>query len=195
MATGVPSPEIRRGDDGGSIGTTTRSIQRMCFSIDVWLQNASYRIMNHIFWKFLIVIFTIILLFGHPCHFWFLPASSDPVMYTLFLVGFVIFGIDMIFHCYLDPLYSPFVSCKRNRERYCFPWVHVGSFNFWCDFLSTICFLLDVSYIFKSRFGRTTITIKVNDLGFPVRCFVADEPLATYGRSELYARDFSFEIQ
>ena len=147
-------------------------------SIDIWLQNASYGIIHHFLWKSLIVIFTIVLLFGRPCQLWFIPASGDVAMNVLYVVGFVIFVIDIIFHSYLDPKYLPFASCDRKgrksgitslgQRKYCFPYISLGSFNFWCDFLSTLCFLLEFNVLSRSRFGQKKIEIVFDQFGLPV---------------------------
>lgn len=164
--------------EGGS--STRQAIRRVCTSIDVWLQNASYGIVNHFLWKSLIVLFTGLLLLGRPCQFWFIPASGDVVMNALLLVGFSIFFIDMIFHSYLDPLYYPWCdfncrpnkdqrsSIRQQRQRQCLPCFYQGSLDFWYDFASTICFLLEVELIIPQRFGRSAIVIPLNDAGFPV---------------------------
>ena len=166
------------GDPSGEQRQST--FQRVLSNIDVWLQNASYGIVNHFLWKTLIVLFTIVLLLGRPCQFWFLPAAGDVALDTLHLVGFSIFTMDLVFHCYLDPLYYPWISfrCGKNnrrssmtlqqQRRRCFPCIYLGSFNFWCDLASTICFLLEVSFFFPTRFGRSTIVIVLNENGFPV---------------------------
>eukprot|EP00536_Pseudo-nitzschia_multiseries_P017930 jgi/Psemu1/328688/estExt_fgenesh1_pg.C_19450001 len=151
-------------------------MRKGCSSIDIWLQNASHGIQNHVVWKTLIVLFIIVLLFGPPCQIWFLPVAADVAMNTLYFTGFVIFAVDMIFHCYLDPTYFRLVSCNRRDERNkatayadqgpCFLG-SVGSFMFWCDFASTICFLLEIDLIYKRRFESITYTIPLNRFGFP----------------------------
>ncbi len=158
------------------------TIRKVCSSIDVWLQNASYGIVNHILWKSLIIFFTVVLLLGRPFQFWLIPERGDVFLNYLHLIGFGVFCVDMVFHCYLDALYYPwidvFYASKRRRTsmspqqqrllwRY-LPCIYPGSFDFWCDLLSTICFLLEVDFIFESRFSVSTIEIELNKDGFPV---------------------------
>jgi hypothetical protein len=119
-------------------------------------------------------------LIGPPVQVWF-PAttSTTNTMNTLYLLGFFIFVIDMIFRCYLDPNYFPCGACHvvnrggtGNLRRLYLP-NSLGSFDFWCDFLSTICFLFEVSFIFKFRFAMETNVIQLTNLGFPVSSYDA----------------------
>ena len=170
-------PSQNRGEEQG-LRKAFQNVRQGCSFFDVWLQNISYAIVNHFLWKLLIVYFTIVLLFGRPCQVLFFPAHSDTALKILNIIGLVIFVIDMIFNSILNPMYLPFVSCNRNcqpnaihstnnqRQKY-LPCVYVGSFNFWCDFLSTLCFILDFFYL-GSFFLDETITIHVNDFGVPV---------------------------
>jgi len=177
MTDYLPPNNVSREENQGS-SEAIRHFRRGCSSIDVWLQNASYGIVNHFLWKLLIVLFTILLLFGPPCQILFIPQSGDETMNALYLLGFVIFVTDMIFNCYLDPKYLPCAFCYRtggqnkthtsNHRSLCFLCGSLGSFNFWCDFCSTICFLLEVSFIVPHRFDQITNIIILNKFGFPV---------------------------
>jgi len=44
---------------------------------------------------------------------------------------------------------------------------YVGSFSFWCDFVSTICFLLEIDIVYKHRFDSIKNVIQLNQYGFP----------------------------
>jgi len=176
-----PPADVSQEEDPRS-SETTRFFRRgcCCSSIDVWFQNTSYGIANHFLWRSLIVLFTIILLIGPPCQLWFIPKSGDTTMDVFYLLGFFIFVTDMVFNFYLDPKYFPCAVYDRkglhlknktkhfNHQRPCFPCGSVGSFNFWCDFLSTMCFLAEVSFIFKGRFDQIVYVIELNEFGFPV---------------------------
>jgi hypothetical protein len=153
------------------------TLSRGCSCTDAWLQNASEGILDHFLWKSLIVISTLLLLIGPPVRVWFPASASRSTMNTLFMLGFFIFVIDMIFRCYLDPNYFPCGACHMinrggtgNLRRLYLPnsW---GSFDFWCDFLSTICFLFEVTWICPFRFGMEENDLELTSLGFPVsRC-------------------------
>lgn len=155
---------------------TTQELGRFCrgcVAIDIWLQNASYGIVHHFLWKSLVVIFTVVLLIGPPCQRWFVPVAGDLGMQILYMTGFAVFAIDMVFHCYLDPKYFPLISCDRPNaaqthtgRKPCFPCGYIGSFNFWCDFASTICFLLEFTLVLSENMNEYTITL--NKDGFPV---------------------------
>ena len=177
MANTPPSDVLQEeGRTRGSSEVPYR-LSRGCSSSGVWLQNASYTIMNHFLWKSLIALFTILLLFGPTCQIWFIPVRGNLTMNILYFLGFVIFVMDMIFRCYVDPKYFVHLSCDRmdgrNKANACTGrGLHligyVGSFSFWCDFVSTICFLLEMDIIYKHRFDSIKNVIILNQYGFPV---------------------------
>jgi len=146
------------------------SVRSFFDSIDVWLQNASYKISNNILWKSLILIFWIYLLLARPIQFFLIPARFDTALNFIFLVGFGFFLMDLVFHWYLDPSYYPKIrfTCKDERSQVPFlPCIYFGSFDFWFDLGTTVCFLFEVSFIFPRRFDQSTIMIPLNPFGFP----------------------------
>jgi len=148
------------------------AFSRGCSSLDAWLQNTSQAILNHFLWISLIVISTILLLIGPPVQI-FMPCTAKQTMDILYFLGFFIFVIDMIFHCYLDPRYFPWGPChiiNRSELRKSYLQNSLGSFSFWCDFLSTICFLSEISFLglgLGLRHDLKTETIILQNLGFP----------------------------
>lgn len=152
------------------------SVRRGCICLDIWLQNVSEGIVNSCFWKITISFFTFVLLFGSPLQFWLVPATGDPVFNAIYMVGFVIFMIDIVFNSYADPEYMVCDPCNR-RLRNPHPnhvqqqriWTFgFGSFNFWCDLISSVGFLYDVSFINKSEFSMQVIDIELDLIGVPV---------------------------
>lgn len=150
------------------------ALSRGCSCTDAWLQNASEGILNNFLWKSLIVISTLLLLIGPPIRVWLSVSASIKLMNTLFMLGFFIFVIDMIFRCYLDPNYFPcgawHMINRGGTSNLCRLYLpnSLGSFDFWCDFLSTICFLLEITWIFTSRFQMVTKDLELTKFGFPV---------------------------
>jgi len=146
------------------------ALSRGCSSIDAWLQNTSHAITNNFLWKSLIIMSTILLLIGPPVQM-FISYTANNTMDILYLLGFIIFVMDMIFYCYLDPRYFPCGPCHIiNREvRRSYLQNSLGSFSFWCDFLSTICFLFEISFLGLNfrRVWKPEI-IQLQNLGFPV---------------------------
>ncbi len=147
-------------------------------SIDVWIQNASYWTVNNILWKSLIVVFWIFLLLARPIQYFLIPSRFDGALNCLFLIGFGFFVMDLVFQCYLDPSYYPKIRspCKdgdrpspfRTQRIPFLPFIDFGTYEFWFDLESTICFLFEVTFLFPRRFDQSTISIPLNHLGFPV---------------------------
>ena len=196
--------------------STRITCRRGCSRLDAFLQNTSERIVNHVLWKILIGLFTLVLLFGPPLLV-LVPYSDDFSMNTLvnglYVLGFICFSLDMLFRCYYDPTYFPCGgSCqlfqrrrsagtgggccrprhrssgnaeeeeeeeeeeqpattkkKKNNNNNIF-----GSFSFWCDFSSTICFILEITWlpaIDHFRYDNMKLVILLGPQGFAVRPF------------------------
>jgi hypothetical protein len=47
--------------------------------------------------------------------------------------------------------------------------IHIGSFLFWCDVVSTACLLYEISYINATQNDIHTIDIHLDMFGIPVR--------------------------
>ena len=73
-------------------------------------------IMHSVYWRALIVIFTIVLLFGSPIQFLAFPKEADPFFDVLYTIAFVIFCFDMIFNLIVDPEYFGFDLLTRKRK-------------------------------------------------------------------------------
>ena len=148
--------------------------------------------MNHILWKAIIWIFTVVLLFGSPIQFLWVPKVADPIFDALYTVTAVVFILDMIFHFIADPEYFGFTlvdEMRRRRRRigggggtttssiasgrnvyHPTLWTcGIGSFKFWCDVVSTIAIFQDISYINPKEYEMAVISLTLNKYGLPVR--------------------------
>jgi hypothetical protein len=155
-------------------------IRRGCINTDSCLQTVSEKIVKSLFWRLLIAGLTFILLFGSQIQFWAFPKEGDTAFDTLYCCGFLIFMIDVVFNAYADPEYfvcDPSHRRRSNRssqtkkgyscrqQRFC----SGGSFNFWCDLISSVGFLYDVSFINKREFAMHFAYIELDRIGVPVR--------------------------
>jgi hypothetical protein len=151
-----------------------------CVNVDSWFKSISETIVKSVFWRLLIAGLTLILLFGSPIQLWLVPKEGDIAFDALYCFGFVIFMIDVVLNSYADPEYLVCDPCNprrlnrsshANRNFSCRQqqFFGVGSFNFWCDLISSVGFLYDVSFIDTSEFAMQYIHIELNDIGVPVR--------------------------
>jgi hypothetical protein len=151
------------------------SLRRGCVGCDVTFQKISERTVKSLFWKSLIVLFTFLLLFGSPIQFWAVPAEGDVVFDGIYMTGFIIFMVDVVFNIYADPEYLVCDPCNRSLRKSNLKHVHpriwtfgFGSFNFWCDLISSVGFLWDISFINKMEFSMHSVSIVLNEYGIPV---------------------------
>jgi hypothetical protein len=150
---------------------------RGCAGLKRSLQYLSGRAVNSLVWRVMGVVFTLLLLFGSSIQFWFFPASADPVFDALYIVGFAFFWVDILFNVYTDPEYFVWDLCRnqqgtnQNLNHNSRGWgsFRCGSYNFWCDFVSSGGFLYDVSFINQSEFAMAVIPIALDSMGVPVR--------------------------
>jgi len=131
------------------------------------------RIISGTLWTSLIVLFTIVLLFGSPFQFLFAPKNADVVFDSLYIVALIVFVVDMILNMFVDPDYLGFDPFRRNRvqpfDQAKFCTYGIGSFNMWCDVVSTAALLYDISYINSSLYAEEVVTLILDEHGLPVR--------------------------
>jgi hypothetical protein len=147
-------------------------------NLDVGLQTVSHRAVKSLFWKLLIGLLTFLLLFGSPLQFWLVSKEGDVVFDALYMFGFAIFMIDIVFNVYADPAYLTCDPCNRklrkanpNLANHPQLWTFgFGSYNFWCDLISSVGFLYDISFINTAEFAMQTVIIELDRIGVPV-CF------------------------
>ena len=132
------------------------------------------------------VFFTALLLFGESVRDLWCPKASDLVFDVLFVFNFVFFSLDCIMMCYVYSTYFTVQLCGRDYRQGAGPrprsksliggmlgrWgdsaFRIGSFMFWCDALSTLSLLYDISWINSMMNKRKTLSILLDDWGVPV---------------------------
>ena len=146
------------------------------------------RLINSRFWQVGLVIFTFVLLFGAQLQGLFIPKEGDIAFTILVTIALVVFLLDIIIRCYVEPQYFGFNFSGGNAEGHS-AWgaFRLCSFMFWCDLFSTATLLYDISYINKGLIDMMTIEIEIDAFGLPVRIhfvtpFIASKPLLTRQR-------------
>ena len=147
-----------------------------CLAIDAPAVQRLKRILRSRLWKFLMCFFYGFLLFGSQIHHIWAPGQTK----TYNILAFVTLGFciaDMLLRILVEPEYFQFgiASCgghmfgqtngaANDNHHTC----SFGSFLFWCDLLSTSMILYDISWINDQHFELKTITLQLDDHGFPV---------------------------
>ena len=132
------------------------------------------RIIYNYAWYIVIWFMTFILLFGSAIQDLWVPKSADVAFDVLYTASLVILILDMIFHLFADPDYFVFTifSCfQKSKRRETQPklWTFgVGSFMFWCDLISMMALIYDISYINRREFETTVTHLELDDFGVPV---------------------------
>ncbi|GKY97177.1 hypothetical protein MPSEU_000676100 [Mayamaea pseudoterrestris] len=127
-------------------------------------------VLDNCIWRTLLIVLTFILLFGAQIRDIAIPPDGDAACDGIFMTTFVLLVIDMLMRIDCEPTY--FVCrCGDNghdgAERTWFNSIQVGSFLFWCDILSTMTLLTEISFINKSGFAAASITIYLDQFGIP----------------------------
>jgi len=140
------------------------------------------------------IVLAAILLFGEPFRELFIPPAGDPAVDTVFCVCLALFFVDMALRIDAEPHYfalycgcccgrtaaagaggagqhrgNPGMRGIQSGRGYC---CQLGSFLFWCDFVSTLTLLADISWINKGYFGERQFDIGLDSFGIPVRVCV-----------------------
>jgi hypothetical protein len=124
-------------------------------------------------WHVMLVFFTILLLFGSQFQELLVPKEGDIVFDILFTVALGVFAFDMLFRCYTEPQYFELNICGKSFGEAPAAWgsCRLGSFMFWCDLVSSLTLLWDISYVNKFLFDEATIDIQLDGFGMPVSYF------------------------
>lgn len=111
-------------------------------SIGTWLrlppvvQDRLSALTNSRVWRILLIILTVILLFGAQLRELCFPKEADIAFDVLFIITFSIFMLDIIFKCYTEPQYSEISFCGNTQSQItvcgCRGLCNLGSFIFWC---------------------------------------------------------------
>uniref|UniRef100_A0A7S4JJH8 Guanylate cyclase domain-containing protein n=1 Tax=Odontella aurita TaxID=265563 RepID=A0A7S4JJH8_9STRA len=155
----------------------------------VWNSVISFcgRIIGSLWWSVVLSFFTVVLFFGSQIQDLLCPASSDVVWDVIFTMALVILSFDLILRSLAEPNFFALslggrILFGRDRSRHseeayssgespgCCQnkWFRIGSFMFWCDFISTMTLLYDISYINKRRQEMRTLFVTIDQMGFPV---------------------------
>jgi hypothetical protein len=135
-------------------------------------------LLNSRVWRTCMVIFAFVLLFGEQIRSLFLPPASDNYVDTLFVISILFFLTDIAMRCDAEDGYftshccccpSNSVDLTSSTSLSCLSFLSCGSFLFWCDLLSTIALLYDISWIRTRWFSDATVEILLNNFGVPVR--------------------------
>jgi len=127
-----------------------------------------------IIWKIIHVIFSIFLLFGPPVQLLVINIGEkgDLIFLILRILMLLFFIVDMTVRCITDDTYFVCTLCKKgDRAANASTSIPrssddnsdgmgstfgIGSFLFWCDLISTVSILYDLSLINKMRYNTIT---------------------------------------
>ena len=123
-----------------------------------------YAVLNSQAWKVALSVFSLILLFGAQVSELFLPPSTDTTVDAIFVLALTFFIVDILMRC--ESSEDHYFSRIRCTGICC---LSVGSFLFWCDLVSALTLLTDISWINKRSFSEQQIQIALGDFGIPVR--------------------------
>ena len=124
-------------------------------------------------WKALMVLFYTFVLFGYPlCRIF----SVRAIVYdVLAILAFLFCVVEMGLHVFAEPQYLQYepasVGARKNQIRGGTDTIKsctLGSFLFWCDFISTGVILYHISWINKDHVRLKTFEISLDAYGFPV---------------------------
>ncbi len=158
------------------------------------------QILNLHVWKAFMICFTTILLFGAQIRDLFFPKSADLAVDIVFLIVVCFFWVDTLFRMDCETNYfrfylfssfgyssgrtvPPRISDVRDVDPsvgYCCgrPF-HIGSFLFWCDIISTVALLREITLLDPTGiFDEARIEIRLDQFGMPLD--VSNEESAIY---------------
>jgi hypothetical protein len=119
------------------------------------------RIIESRLWRVIIILNTLLLLFGSEVQDLWIPPQGDVVMNVFYTIALAVFSFDILMRCFLEPTYMPWCGCAESK-------CNLGSFLWWCDVLSTLTLLYNISYINKNLLDMITYDITLDELGIPV---------------------------
>ena len=169
---------------GGSRGSLAGGVRAcMCPQIPPAVMDwINHHLINTRVWNGFTILFTVILLFGTQIQDLWCPKSSDVAFDVLFTCSFIFLIIDVLLRSVADPSYFVFTVGRRDfrsldgesafvrSDALCglHTCLQIGSFMFWCDLLSTLSLLWDISYIGGLRTAMVVVGIEIDQLGVPV---------------------------
>lgn len=140
------------------------------------------KILNHILWRTFLILLTFILLFGAQVRDLLIPKDGDSICDDVFMATFVVFMVDILMRIDCKPAYFK-CSCRSQKDvtgvhGAWFNNIQIGSFLFWCDFLSTMTLLTEIEYINKRGFISASFTITLDQFGVPVS-FISNQKITS----------------
>ena len=132
----------------------------------------NYRVLNTSLWKAATGFFTAVLLFGSQIHHLWMPSQADEAMDVVYGVAFLFFVADMGLRVYAEPNYFQFQfgHCGyHNNYSFESGSCQLGSFMFWCDLISMMALLYDISIINQGNAITPEEEIILDENGRPVR--------------------------
>jgi hypothetical protein len=178
-------PSFRLGGDGGlSAGPNCWSRCCGCFSCLAWPADSRRYFLGRIIqsrsWKFILIVFTLLLLFGPQIRDMYISKDGDTAMDVIFMCALVFFTLDILIRIDVEPNYFSFdLFCRRGQRKegssdLATGWMGcgsygLGSFLFWCDVISTLTLLHEISFINRDHFDEIQINIQLDMFGVPVR--------------------------
>jgi hypothetical protein len=177
--TSSTSTRVRDGGLGGSAALTNGPVRRNKLAL-FWYYSIYpgddrkllfLNILESLVWRALLVVLTFILLFGAQIRDLAIPKARDTACDAIFTATFVFFVIDMLMRIDAEPTYFLCRCRGTERDNLEGSWlnnIQVGSFLFWCDLLSTITLLSEISFIYTKGFSTPSYTIYLDQYGMPV---------------------------
>ena len=167
-STSPPShqPNDRNVYDNAASSTRWNRFLKSCcnlrkeFFFDRWIHTR--------LWRSFSIFFSLLLLFGDQIHQLWIPENGDIAFDILFTMSLVFFVVDILIRIRAEPNYWNVKLLGQGWFGESHDLCVLGTFLFWCDLLSTLTLLYDISYINKPRFSMKTMTIHLNEYGRPV---------------------------
>ena len=154
-------------------------------------------VMTNPVWRFLMCLCILLLLFGSQVQNLWCDPSYDAMFDILYTIAFGVFLVDIAMRILVVPGYIGFKyktlmnllmrRCRKkrkndtrrgrdamvNEDRDRWSNIHIGSFLFWCDVVSTCSILYEISYINKMQTDVKAADIHLDSFGIPVRYVIA----------------------
>lgn len=151
-------------------------------------------IMTSPVWRFLVCLCILLLLFGAQVQNLWCDPSYDTMFDILYTIAFGVFVLDISMRILVVPGYIGFKyktllnllartfaprkfktknESRRNYYDHGDRWsnIHIGSFLFWCDVVSALSILYEISYINQMQTRVRTVDIELDSFGIPVCVF------------------------
>lgn len=168
----------------GCCGGTVKCRKPACMAPHSSVSVNSKKIIRSRAWKLLMIFFYSFVLFGSQVYYLLAPAK-DTAFNIMALVTFGFCVLEITLRIMAEPNYfqfgiTSFFQSKKyniggggggndnNSNTTCV----FGSFLFWCDVVSTVATLYDVTWTNFKHFEQPVIEIELDMNGFPVRTFV-----------------------